>query len=284
VAARVRRRAARRLVFDDAVYRGDDEAHAHDVRAAAKVASVPRALSFPPAASAHRVGLENVSAAARRVEAARNATAHGALAGRSSYRNDTHGTLPLANRRARQCSNRKGAELMGAPRLAHETAPLAITINGEQKTLDVAPWTSLLDLLREKLKLTGVKKGCDHGQCGACTVLIDGRRYNSCLLLAVMQDGRAVTTIEGLAKGDALHPLQQAFITHDAFQCGYCTPGQILSGVALLEEGRAGSREEIREYMSGNICRCGAYTNIVDAIEEVAAQSRSSERRQEAAE
>jgi xanthine dehydrogenase YagT iron-sulfur-binding subunit len=171
-----------------------------------------------------------------------------------------------------------------APRLAHETAPLTLTVNGEQATLSVAPWTTLLDLLREKLKLTGVKKGCDHGQCGACTVLIDGRRYNSCLLLAVMQEGRDVTTIEGLAEGDALHPLQQAFITHDAFQCGYCTPGQILSGVALLEEGRAGSREEIREYMSGNICRCGAYTNIVDAIEEVAAQARAGDARMEAAE
>ena len=150
--------------------------------------------------------------------------------------------------------------------------PITLTINGVRRDLQVEPWTTLLDLLREHLHLTGTKKGCDHGQCGACTVILDGRRINSCLALAVTKDGASVTTIEGLAGPDGtLHPLQQAFIEHDAFQCGYCTPGQICSGVALLAEGRARSREEIRELMSGNLCRCGAYVNIVAAIEAVAA-------------
>jgi xanthine dehydrogenase YagT iron-sulfur-binding subunit len=149
-------------------------------------------------------------------------------------------------------------------------APVSITltINGEPRTLDVAPWTTLLDLLRDRLDLTGSKKGCDHGQCGACTVLLDGRRVVSCLTLAVMKDGAEVTTVEGLAKGDTLHPLQQAFIDHDAFQCGYCTPGQICSAAGLIAEGKAKSKDEIRELMSGNICRCGAYPNIVAAIEQ----------------
>jgi xanthine dehydrogenase YagT iron-sulfur-binding subunit len=149
-------------------------------------------------------------------------------------------------------------------------APISITltINGEPRTLNVAPWTTLLDLLRDRLDLTGSKKGCDHGQCGACTVLLDGRRVVSCLTLAVMKDGAEVTTIEGLAKGEALHPLQQAFIDHDAFQCGYCTPGQICSAAGLIAEGKAKSKDEIRELMSGNICRCGAYPNIVAAIEQ----------------
>jgi xanthine dehydrogenase YagT iron-sulfur-binding subunit len=150
---------------------------------------------------------------------------------------------------------------------------VAFTLNGERRSVDVSSWTILLDLLRNDLGLTGTKKGCDHGQCGACTVLIDGRRINACLQLAVMQEGRDIITIEGLAQNGQMHPLQQAFIDHDAFQCGYCTSGQICSGVALIAEGRAGSREEIREFMSGNICRCGAYPNIVDAIAEVAAQS-----------
>ena len=155
--------------------------------------------------------------------------------------------------------------------------PVELTINGETRRLKVAPWTVLLDLLREDLDLTGTKKGCDHGQCGACTVLIDGKRVNSCLTLAVMKDGASVTTIEGLARSGSLHPLQAAFVEHDAFQCGYCTPGQIMSAVALIEEGRARTRDEIREYMSGNICRCGAYPNIVDAIEEVLAKGRSTQ-------
>lgn len=149
---------------------------------------------------------------------------------------------------------------------------IEITINGEQHRLQVQTSTTLLDLLRHELELTGTKKGCDHGQCGACTVLIDGRRINSCLQLAVMQDGKNITTIEGIADGPQLHPLQQAFIDRDAFQCGYCTPGQICSGIALIEEGHAQTRDEIRELMSGNICRCGAYPNIVDAIEDVLLQ------------
>jgi xanthine dehydrogenase YagT iron-sulfur-binding subunit len=152
---------------------------------------------------------------------------------------------------------------------------ITLTINGQRRELQVAPWTTLLDLLRERLDLTGTKKGCDHGQCGACTVLVNGTRVNSCLTLAVMKDGAEITTVEGLARlGDragsnALHPIQEAFIEHDAFQCGYCTPGQLCSSVGLMNEGHAHTRDEIREAMSGNICRCGAYTNIVDAIEDV---------------
>ena len=146
---------------------------------------------------------------------------------------------------------------------------ITLKVNGAAKPLEVAPWTTLLDALREYLELTGTKKGCDHGQCGACTVLVDGRRIISCLTLAVMKDGAAVTTVEGLAEGDALHPLQQAFVEHDAFQCGYCTPGQICSAVGLMTEGRAKTADDIRELMSGNLCRCGAYPNIVAAIEQV---------------
>ena len=154
------------------------------------------------------------------------------------------------------------------------TQPLSITVNGQERRLAVGPDVTLLDALREHLKLTGTKKGCDHGQCGACTVLVDGRRINACLTLAVMQEGRHVTTIEGLAQGDGLHELQRAFIEHDAFQCGYCTPGQICSAQGLLNEqrldgGEGDLRAAIREYMSGNLCRCGAYVNIVDAIEAV---------------
>jgi xanthine dehydrogenase YagT iron-sulfur-binding subunit len=153
----------------------------------------------------------------------------------------------------------------------HAPAKVAFTlhVNGVARTLTLAPWTTLLDALRIHLGLTGTKKGCDHGQCGACTVLVDGRRINSCLTLAVMKDGAQITTVEGLAKDGSLHPMQQAFIDHDAFQCGYCTPGQICSAVSLIAEGRAQSADEIRELMSGNICRCGAYPNIVAAIEEV---------------
>jgi xanthine dehydrogenase YagT iron-sulfur-binding subunit len=149
---------------------------------------------------------------------------------------------------------------------APEKIAVTLVVNGAQRQLQLAPWTSLLDALREHLHLTGTKKGCDHGQCGACTVLVDGRRINSCLTLAVMQDGREITTIEGLARDGSLHPLQQAFIDHDAFQCGYCTPGQIVSAVALMREGKAHTADEIRELMSGNLCRCGAYSNIVAAI------------------
>ncbi len=145
---------------------------------------------------------------------------------------------------------------------------VALTVNGVRRQLKVAPWTTLLDALRDHLDLTGTKKGCDHGQCGACTVLVDGRRINSCLTLAVMKDGAEVTTIEGLKTNGALHPLQQAFIDHDAFQCGYCTPGQICSAAGLIAEGKAKSPDEIRELMSGNICRCGAYPNILAAIQQ----------------
>ena len=151
--------------------------------------------------------------------------------------------------------------------------PVSLTINGIETRLSVAPWTTLLDTLRDHLGLTGTKKGCDHGQCGACTVLLDGRRINSCLTLAVMRDGAKVTTIEGLATNGALHALQQAFIDEDAFQCGYCTPGQICSAAGLIAEGKATSADAIRELMSGNICRCGAYPNIVRAIQQAMGQS-----------
>ena len=150
-----------------------------------------------------------------------------------------------------------------------EPVPLSIEVNGISHNLSVEPRATLLDLLREQLALPGTKKGCDHGQCGACTVHVDGRRVLSCLSLAVMLEGKKVTTIEGLSEGDKLHPMQEAFIKHDGFQCGYCTPGQIMSAVACIREGHAGSDEQIREYMSGNICRCGAYPNIVKAIVEV---------------
>jgi xanthine dehydrogenase YagT iron-sulfur-binding subunit len=148
---------------------------------------------------------------------------------------------------------------------------ITFKVNGQERRLELAPWTSLLDALRDHLNLTGTKKGCDHGQCGACTVLVAGRRVNACLMLAVMQDGAEITTIEGLAHEDELHPLQQAFIDHDAFQCGYCTPGQICSAVGLMAEGKARTVDEIRELMSGNICRCGAYPNIVAAIQQAMA-------------
>jgi xanthine dehydrogenase YagT iron-sulfur-binding subunit len=146
--------------------------------------------------------------------------------------------------------------------------PIRVYINGAQMELRVEAWVSLLDLLREHLGMTGSKKGCDHGQCGACTVLVNGRRINSCLTLAVMQNGKDITTIEGMAKGELLHPLQQAFIDHDAFQCGYCTPGQLCSAMGLVNEGQARTVAEVRELMSGNVCRCGAYPQIVAAIAE----------------
>jgi xanthine dehydrogenase YagT iron-sulfur-binding subunit len=157
--------------------------------------------------------------------------------------------------------------------IATELAPvetettITLRLNGAARQLAVAPWTTLLDALRDSLDLTGTKKGCDHGQCGACTVLLNGRRIVSCLTFAVMQDGAEITTIEGLAQGNALHPVQQAFIEYDAFQCGYCTPGQICSALGLIQEGRAQTVDEIRELMSGNLCRCGAYPNIVAAIQ-----------------
>lgn len=154
------------------------------------------------------------------------------------------------------------------------TTTVTLIVKGVETQLQLAPWTTLLDALREYMHLTGTKKGCDHGQCGACTVLVDGKRINACLTLAIMKEGSHITTIEGLATENEgadiqLHPLQAAFIEHDAYQCGYCTPGQICSAVGLINEGRVRTADDIRELMSGNICRCGAYPHIVDAIREV---------------
>jgi xanthine dehydrogenase YagT iron-sulfur-binding subunit len=169
---------------------------------------------------------------------------------------------PALVKAAEKKLDEKGAEYF-------EKISLQIEVNGKPYSLQVEPRVTLLDLLREQLHLTGSKKGCDYGQCGACTVHVDGKRALSCLSLAVMQDGKKITTIEGLQNGDDLHPVQEAFIKYDGFQCGYCTPGQIMSAVACIKEGHATSDNKIREYMSGNICRCGAYPNIVDAIKEV---------------
>jgi xanthine dehydrogenase YagT iron-sulfur-binding subunit len=179
-----------------------------------------------------------------------------------------------------------------APSSIPGTVPVSLKINGESHSADLDPRTTVLDLLRDHLHLTGTKKGCDHGQCGACTVLVNGERRNSCLMLAIMQEGKEITTIEGLAAGTKMHPMQQAFIDHDGFQCGYCTPGQICSAVAMLHEVRSGAPsfvtedighvraieltdDEIRERMSGNICRCGAYAGIVSAIREASGGQRA---------
>ena len=163
------------------------------------------------------------------------------------------------------------------------TFPLTLTINGETHSIALDdPRVTLLDLLRERLHLTGTKKGCDRGQCGACTVLVDGRRVNACLALALSHDGAEVTTIEGLARGNILHPVQAAFIEHDGFQCGFCTPGQIMSAVGMMAEGHAGTDpERIREGLSGNLCRCGAYAGIVEAV--IEASQHVTEQRGEAA-
>jgi len=157
--------------------------------------------------------------------------------------------------------------------MTSSTVRIELLVNGLPQRLELDPRTSLLDALREHLQLIGTKKGCNQGACGACTVLVDGRRINACLTLAVMHDGAKVTTIEGLAAGETLHPLQAAFIENDAFQCGYCTPGQIVSGAACIAERHAGSPDEIRAWMSGNICRCGAYPGIVAAIAAAARES-----------
>jgi xanthine dehydrogenase YagT iron-sulfur-binding subunit len=171
---------------------------------------------------------------------------------------------PLA---ARAAGTDPGSVATQDPSLA---VPVTLQVNGAAKSLTIDPRTTVLDALREHIGLTGSKKGCDHGQCGACTVLIDGRRVVSCLTLALAAQGQQIVTIEGLANGNELHPMQQAFIDQDAFQCGYCTPGQIMSAVACVKEGHAGSDEDIREYMSGNICRCAAYPNIVAAVKQAA--------------
>ena len=176
--------------------------------------------------------------------------------------------LPLAGEPA--AASAAVAPLAVRPALPGQVVLLHTSINGARVDVEIDARTSLLDLLRERLGLTGAKKGCDHGQCGACTVHIDGRRVVSCLTLAAKIEGRAVTTIEGLSDGKQLHPMQQAFVDHDGLQCGYCTPGQIMAAVACLWEGNATSRSDIREYMSGNICRCGAYVGIVAAIEDAA--------------
>ena len=166
---------------------------------------------------------------------------------------------------------RRAAENKWDEKIADELGkvPVSLEVNGISYNVKIDPRVTLLDLLREQLHLTGSKKGCDRGQCGACTVHADGIRINSCLSLAVTNDGKKITTIEGLSRGDELHPMQEAFIKHDGFQCGYCTSGQIMSAVALVKEGRTQSAEQISEFMSGNICRCGAYSNIVKAIQEV---------------
>jgi len=167
------------------------------------------------------------------------------------------------------------AKTTSAAGAASDSVKVNLKINGKDYALDVDPRVTLLDALRERLHLTGSKKGCDHGQCGACTVLVNGRRINSCLSLAVTHEGDEITTIEGLANGEELHPMQAAFIEHDGFQCGYCTSGQICSAVACVKEGHANSDDEIREWMSGNICRCGAYPNILAAIKEAKTKVRT---------
>ena len=165
---------------------------------------------------------------------------------------------------------RAATDAAAAPRTAERT--VSLNVNGKAMKVAVDPRTTLLDALRERMNMTGTKKGCDHGQCGACTVHLDGRRVNSCLVLAMQAEGQRVVTIEGLAKGDALHPVQAAFIEHDGFQCGYCTPGQIMSAVACIQEGHTKNDDEIREWMSGNLCRCGAYPGILAAVKEAAAK------------
>lgn len=172
--------------------------------------------------------------------------------------------VPLTARAAAQDASVSAARDPALP------VDVTLRVNGQDKRLHIDARTTVLDALREHLKLTGSKKGCDHGQCGACTVLIDDRRVVSCLTLALAAEGQEITTIEGLATDDHLHPMQQAFVDNDAFQCGYCTPGQIMSAVACVKEGHAGSEADIREYMSGNICRCAAYPNIVAAVKQAA--------------
>ena len=178
--------------------------------------------------------------------------------------------LVVATPRMRAARAAPSPDAAAPPAAAASAARISLQINGHERTLLVEPRTTLLDALREQLDLTGTKKGCDRGACGACTVHVDGRRVNACLTLAMRVQGRAITTIEGLAEGEELHPVQAAFLRHDAFQCGYCTPGQIMSAAAFLQEGHDADPATIREWMSGNICRCGAYPHIVDAVRDVA--------------
>src|SRR3954462_10852705 len=194
---------------------------------------------------------------------------HGAPRG---GRRSSGADAPASGRRGDRCHHVGSMAVTTTPGASLE---VTLHVNGEARTLDLDPRVTLLDALRERLGLPGSKKGCDRGQCGACTVLLDGERVLSCLTLAATAEGRAVTTIEGLADGDELHPVQAAFLEHDGFQCGYCTPGQICSAVALLREGHANNDEEIREWMSGNICRCGAYPNILAAIKEAKTKVRA---------
>jgi xanthine dehydrogenase YagT iron-sulfur-binding subunit len=169
-------------------------------------------------------------------------------------------------------SNERSTDAKRDPETRESLVDVVLKVNGQEKRLKLDPRVTLLDAVRDRVNLTGTKKGCDHGACGACTVLVDGKRVLSCLTLALMAQGKEITTIEGLAHGDDLHPVQAAFVGCDGFQCGYCTPGQIMSAVGCIQEGHTGSEAEIREFMSGNICRCGAYPNIVDAIKQAAAQ------------
>jgi xanthine dehydrogenase YagT iron-sulfur-binding subunit len=180
-------------------------------------------------------------------------------------------TIAVPAARAGAPSERSSTE-KSAPETAPPLLDVVLRVNGKEKRLKIDSRVTLLDAVRDRLKLTGTKKGCDHGACGACTVLIDGKRVLSCLTLAAMSQGKEVTTIEGLAHGDELHPVQAAFVSCDGFQCGYCTPGQIMSAVGCIREGHTGSDSEIREFMSGNICRCGAYPNIVEAIKQAATE------------
>jgi xanthine dehydrogenase YagT iron-sulfur-binding subunit len=200
----------------------------------------------------------------------RHATPEAGVSRREFLQQATAGGIVVASG-ATAASSSAGADARPPPPGGTVSVPVSLQVNGRTYELKLEPRVTLLDALRESIGLTGTKKGCDHGQCGACTVLVDGRRIYSCLTFAVVHGGSPITTIEGLADGDRLHPLQEAFIRRDAFQCGYCTPGQICSGVGLLNEGHAPTDDEIRELMSGNICRCGAYPNIVAAIRDARA-------------
>jgi xanthine dehydrogenase YagT iron-sulfur-binding subunit len=194
---------------------------------------------------------------------------------RRDFLEQAAGTLVVVGGVARSSRSQQEANAPASRPEEASTVSVTLRVNGHKHDLKLEPRVTLLDALREHLGLTGTKKGCDHGQCGACTVLINGRRVYSCLTLAIMHGAAQVTTIEGLANGDKLHPLQAAFIERDAFQCGYCTSGQICSGIGLLNEGHAHSESDIREQMSGNICRCGAYPNIVAAIQDVRAAQKN---------